>query len=197
MFARSILPMSRRIPPLETNRLLIRELHPDDLTDVNTILNDAFGTKRSIAYRRAWLEWTVLGYAMFAGLGQPPYGERGVALRETDALIGVVGIVPCLDAFDWLDSAQAASSNRTRAEVGLFWAIAPSHQGQGFATEAAAALAAQLFMQEDVWRLIATTEAENLSSQRVMEKLGMTVQRRAQRHAHDQSVVGVLYNPDR
>ncbi|MCB0216526.1 MAG: GNAT family N-acetyltransferase [Chloroflexi bacterium] len=169
--------MSRRIPTLETERLRVRELALDDLDAVHGLLGRAFGSPVPLDERRRWLEWTVLGYAMFANLQQPHYGERAIVLRETGQLVGAVGVVPYLERFDRVAALPVAPAGRASAEVGLFWAVDPAHQGQGFAPEAARALVDHLFAEEQLGRVIATTDADNLASQRVMEKLGMTLHR--------------------
>src|SRR5688500_11943555 len=61
-------------------------------------------------------------------------------------------------------------------EIG--WIFHPRYQGQGYATEAAAALLQYGFESLQVHRVIATCQPENAASWRVMEKLGM------QREAH-------------
>ena len=76
--------MTRRIPILETDRLIVRELALADLEAVNKVLNHAFGSETPLNETQRWLEWTVLGYEMFASLGQPHYGERAIVLKETE-----------------------------------------------------------------------------------------------------------------
>ena len=186
--------MSRRIPALETERLIIRELTMDDLESIHTVLNTSFGWETPIEERQRWLQWTVLGYEMFAMLDQPHYGERAVALKETGEIIGAVGIVPYLDTFNRVAAFHRASNSPATAEVGLFWAIAPAHQHNGFAPEAARALMEYLFTHEKLGRIIATTGYENLPSQKVMQKLGMTIQHLEEPQPPDQFVVGVLEN---
>jgi RimJ/RimL family protein N-acetyltransferase len=186
--------MSRRIPRLETERLIIRELAMDDLEAINDVLNHCFGTGMLKDERQRWLEWTVLGYEMFAMLEQPHYGERAVVSKETGEIVGVVGIVPYIDTFNRVAAFNRAPTALASAEVGLFWAIDPAHQGKGFATEAAGALMRYLFVHERLGRIIATTGYENLPSQKVMQKLGMTVQHLEEPQAPDQFVVGVLEN---
>ncbi len=61
-------------------------------------------------------------------------------------------------------------------EIG--WVFHPRYHGQGYATEAAAALLRYGFETLLVHRVIATCQTENVPSYRVMEKLGM------QREAH-------------
>lgn len=186
--------MTRRIPLLETARLIIRELTMDDLAAINRVLNLAFGAAVPVEERQAWLQWTVLGYDMFAELGQPHYGERAVVARETGEIVGAVGIVPYLDTFNHIAGFNRAPDALATAEVGLFWAIAPDHQRQAYAVEAARALVEYLFTHEKLGRVIATTGYANLPSQAVMRKLGMTVHRLDEPQPPDQFVVGVLEN---
>ena len=186
--------MNRRIPTLETERLIIRELIMDDLESINNVLNRSFGWEISISERQRWLQWTVLGYELFSLLDQPHYGERAIVIKETGEMIGAVGIVPYLDTFNKVAAFNRASNFPATTEVGLFWAIDPAYQRKGFAPEAARALMEYLFTHEKLGRIIATTSYENLPSQKVMEKLGMTVQRLDEPQPPDQFVVGVLEN---
>ena len=186
--------MNRRIPALETERLIIRELTMDDLESINNVLNKSVGSEMPMGERQRWLQWTVLGYEMFARLELPHYGERAVVLKETGEIIGAVGIVPYLDTFNKVTAFNRAPNAPATAEVGLFWAIAPAHQRRGFASEAARALMEYLFTHEKLGRIIATTGYENLPSQKVMQKLGMTIQHLEEPQLPDQFVVGVLEN---
>ena len=186
--------MNRRIPPLETERLIIRELTMDDLESINNVLNKSFDWEMSITERQRWLQWTVLGYEMFSILGQPHYGERAIVLKETGVIIGAVGIVPYLDTFNKVAAFHRALNFPATAEVGLFWAIDPAHQKNGYAPEAARAVMEYLFTHEKLGRIIATTGYENLPSQKVMEKIGMKVQLLEEPQLPDQFVVGVLVN---
>jgi len=140
--------MNRRIPTLETERLVIRELTLDDLESINNVLNKAFGREVSISERQRWLQWTVLGYEMFSMLEQPHYGERAIVLKEMGEIIGAVGIVPYLDTFNQVTAFKRASNAPATAEVGLFWAVDPVHQQKGVAPEAANAVIEYLFTHE-------------------------------------------------
>jgi RimJ/RimL family protein N-acetyltransferase len=167
------------LPTLETQRLTIRPLVPDDLTDIHRILSECFPDPRpseeSLAERREWLDWTMRNYVQLARLYQPPYGERAVVLRATGELIGAVGLVPCLAPFGQLPGFAAPEyrSGQTTPEVGLFWAVSPDHQSKGYASEAARALIIFAFDTLHLAHIIATTEYDNQASQRVMEKIGM------------------------
>lgn len=186
--------MMRRIPTLETERLVIRELTMDDLNSINIVLNKAAGADTTKSERQRWLQWTVLGYEMFAMLEQPHYGERAVVLKETNEIIGAVGIVPYLDTFNKVTAFNRAPNDLATAEIGLYWAIDPAHQCKGYASEAARALVEYLFNHEKLGRIIATTGTKNLPSQKVMQKLGMKVQHLEEPQPPDQFVVGVLEN---
>lgn len=186
--------MTRRIPPLETDRLLIRELTMEDLKPINRILNAAFSQDEPLEGRGRWLQWTVSGYRMFEVLEQPHYGERGIVLKETGELIGVVGIVPYLDTFNRVAAFNRPPNAHATAEVGLFWAMDPAHQRKGYAPEAARAVVDYLFTHEKLGRIIATTGYDNLASQAVMRKLGMTVEHLNPAQLPDLFVVGVLEN---
>lgn len=189
--------IGRRFPAIETERLVVRELTLDDLDAVHAMLAAAFGVGMSRDQRRRWLEWTVLGYEMFARLDQPTYGERAIVDRQGGSLVGAVGIVPYLEPLGMVDALRLESDpapGMARAEMGLFWAIDPDHQGRGYAVEAASAVIDHLFAVEQLARVIATTGTANSRSRRVMEKLGMNVQV-VERPQPPHQVVGVLTNP--
>ncbi|MDX1664680.1 MAG: GNAT family N-acetyltransferase [Candidatus Promineifilaceae bacterium] len=186
--------MPERIPPLETERLLIRELTMDDLPVLHAILNAAFDGDASLEARESWLQWTVRGYEMFAALEQPHYGERGVVLKETGELIGAVGIVPYVDRFPGVPALTPDPDGPATAEVGLFWAIDPAHQGNGYATEAAEVVVYYLERYLRLGRIVATTAPENAASQAVMRKIGMTIHHSGVPHPR---VVGVRENRSR
>lgn len=187
--------MTRRIPELETERLLIRELTMDDLEEVHRILNEASGSDVPLDLRERWLRWTVLGYEMFAMLEQPHYGERAITLKGTGELIGAVGVVPYIGSFGQVAAFDRHPDSPATAEVGLYWAVAPAYQRRGYATEAANALTNYLFETLGLGRIIATTGPDNLASQAVMRKLGMTFAQATERQPSDVYVIGVLDNP--
>jgi RimJ/RimL family protein N-acetyltransferase len=194
----------RLIPVLRTARLEIRPFTSDDLPIAWAIGDRCFGDgskatdAAAIEAYRPMLTWQALTPEMFGRLYQPPYGDRAVVLRETGALIGQVGYVPCVDHYDVIPALAHGSVNsgRSQTEVGLFWAIDPDHQGRGYATEAARALIDYAFAADSAWlalrRLIATTEFGNAASQAVMRKLGMRIERNESGAPPWLQIVGVL-----
>ncbi len=187
---------------METSRLTIRPFEPGDSVEIHRILNACFGVdptqdpQQALAERRSYVRWSTLSQEWFTKLHQPPYGERAVVLRAIGALIGAVGLVPCLDRFEQIASMRAGSHDRglSTTEIGLFWAIDPAHQRQGYAAEAARALIDFAFDTLNVARIIATTEYDNAASQGVMRRLGMRIERNPLPSPPWLQVVGVLEN---
>jgi len=67
-------------------------------------------------------------------------------------------------------------------KLGIGYALARSHWGRGYMTEAALAIIDWAFQQEEILRVYALTDVENIGSQRVLEKAGMTREGRLRRY---------------
>lgn len=168
------------MPPLETERLVIRPFTLADLDDLYRVIDcDCFGNRSlddeaAKRRRKDWLEWNLLGYEQQAPLGHPPYGERAVTLKRDGRLIGVCGFVPSFGPFGrLLDGDRSCELNSP--ELGLFYAVSTEHRRQGYASEAAAALVQFAFQTLRARRIVATTEAANGASLAVMRRVGMTI----------------------
>ena len=88
------------VPPLETERLLIRAFRLEDLDVIHHILDIElrtadFGSEqaRTREERERWLQWTVLSYEESARLYQPPYSDRAVVLKSTQQVIGAQALI--------------------------------------------------------------------------------------------------------
>lgn len=185
---------------LETERLLIRPIAPQDLDALYRLLDvesadteietDGLASKQA---RTRWVEWTVLGYEQQDYLHQPPYGERAVVSKATNELIGAVGFVPCLAPFSQLPSFGGEQfPARFTPEFGMYWAISSLYQRKGIATEAARKMVQYAFDMLNVKRVVATTTYTNTASIRVMQKLGMHIERNSYDEPVWFQVVGVL-----
>lgn len=194
------------VPVLDTPRLQIRPFVLEDLAAIHQILDieleDPDVTTpeaQRLADRRRWLDWTVRSYEELARLHQPPYGDRAVVLKETGQVIGACGYAPCLNAFDLISALRPQPDQPpTRlysSEVGLYWAISPTHQKRGYATEAGAALIEYGFTHIQLRRIVATTDYDNKASQGVMLKLGMRLVHNPEPDPPWLQVVGILDNP--
>lgn len=192
-----------RMPPLETARLLIRPFVMADLDALYQIvdveLSEAdFGTEgaQSRDQRREWLEWAISNYDQLAKMYQPPYGDRAIVLKRTGQLIGSIGYVPCMMPFGQLPTLAAGLDEVARrlstCELGLYYALTPTHQRQGYTSEAAAAMLEYAFQSMQLRRVVATTTYDNEASMGVMRKLGMRIERNQFRDPPWLQVVGVL-----
>lgn len=193
------------MPVLETVRLHIRPFIMEDLPDAHRLLdielNDAdLRTEKieTLEERAEWLQWTTLNYTQLEKLFQPPYGDRAIILKSSGQLIGSCGFVPCLKPFEQMpnfasiDASQ--NSGRYSTEFGLFYAISPPHQRNGYASEAAQALVNYAFDHLHLKRVVATTTYENIGSIGVMRKLGMLIDKNPFGEPPWLQVVGVLEN---
>lgn len=182
---------------LMTQRLRIRPLTLADLDGICAIQDAGFG-EAARNLRAEWLHWTIASYTGFARLYQPPYGERGIEHLTSGQLIGLAGIVPALAPFEQLPSFQVRlqmpPAQHNTPEIGLYWAIHPDQQRQGYASEAAAAVIRFLFDDLGVGRVVATTEYDNSASIAVMRRLGMTIEANPGPTPAWFQVVGSLWN---
>jgi RimJ/RimL family protein N-acetyltransferase len=188
---------------IETERLIIRPFVMEDLQAIHRILDQTLGDgskvddRAALLERRSWLQWSVLSQEWLTKMGQFPYGDRAIALKSRQTVIGAAGYVPLTDVFDQipeLRSGAVPSQHRT-PEVGLFWAIDPGYQRQGYASEAARGLVEHAFRHLRIKRILATTEYENIASQRVMQKVGMKLTRNPLPAPAWLQVVGMMENP--
>jgi [ribosomal protein S5]-alanine N-acetyltransferase len=193
------------IPILTTGRLMMRPFMMEDLEEVYQLLDVELnavelGTDRmeNMAERAEWLQWAILNPTQLARLHQPPYGDRAIVLRSSGKLIGACGYVPCLNFFEQIPGMTSQSippsGSHNSTEFGLFYAISPAYQRQGFAFEAAQALVDYAFQHLRLKRIIAETDYNNLGSMGVMRKLGMRIEKNPYSEPPWLQVVGVLEN---
>ena len=188
--------------PIKTQRLIIRPFVLDDLPVIHRILDQTFGNgmhlndPAALDERRSWLQWSILNQVWLPEQHQPPYGDRAIVLKSTGALIGSAGFVPLLDVYEQIPELcpPTGASGYNTPEVGLFWVIDPNQQRQGYAAEAAQALIDFAFKHLRLKRILATTEYDNVASQGVMRKVGMTIARNPRPEPPWLQIVGVLEN---
>lgn len=189
---------------LETSRLFIRAFRLDDMPAIHRILDQAFDDgsladdPQALQERRGWVQQQALNAEWFPKMHQAPYGDRAVVLKAGDELIGSVGFVPLVGPFDQIPGLGEVDRPEgfAIAEFGLFWVIDPAHQGRGYATEAARAMIDYAFRTLRLRHIIAGTEYDNLASQAVMRKLGMTLSRNPFPEPSWLQVIGILKHPE-
>jgi [ribosomal protein S5]-alanine N-acetyltransferase len=111
-------------------------------------------THRSIDDTRAYLHFAVIEWEMGRDF------SYAVRLKDSNRLIGSIGCV----------------NEDGKVQVGYIFS--PVFWGQGFATEACAALVSRLIMVADVYRIWTFTDCENVASQRVLLKCGFVEEAR-------------------
>jgi ribosomal-protein-alanine N-acetyltransferase len=84
--------------------------------------------------------------------GRFPYT---ITLKETNEVIGIID--PRIEG----------------SKVGIGYGAARAHWGKGYVPEATQAIIKWAFQQTLIYRVYATTDVENVASQRVLEKVGM------------------------
>ncbi|MBZ0303706.1 MAG: GNAT family N-acetyltransferase [Anaerolineae bacterium] len=181
------------MPILETERMIIRPFAVDDVERI-AVINEELDAE----INREYVLGTIASGRHLANLHQPPYGERAGVLKSENLMICAVGLVPCLMPFEQLptfaNGAAPQAVVSSTAEVGLYWACDPAYRQRGIATEAARALIDYAFDHLHIKRIIATTEYDNLASQGVMRKLGMTIEHNPLPDPFYMQVVGILEN---
>lgn len=91
------------------------------------------------------------------GLDEPA-GSLALAVEREGLLIGAVSV--------W-------RTNQERRTVEVGWTLDPAHGGNGYATEAVAAVLRLAFERHDAHRAVAQMDARNGSSARLANRLGM------------------------
>jgi RimJ/RimL family protein N-acetyltransferase len=150
---------------LETKRLFIRRQVLSDLDDLWALYCDPEITKyipdapRSREEAKEELEWHMNGHPHY-----PELGLWATIYKETGKFIGRCGLLP------WTIEGQR--------EVEVAYTIAREFWGQGLGTEAAQGILNYGFEKLNLKRLICLIDPDNIASQRVAEKMGMSLEKR-------------------
>lgn len=182
-----------RIETLETQRLRIRQFDESDLDYCRQFRREVFALDERRERARSWLRWTIDSYRELSHLGQPPYADYAIEIKDSGEFVGSVGIVPALVPWGALKGIPADQT--LSPEIGLFWGIMPDFRRRGFASEAAGALLVYLFHELAARQVVATTELDNIASQRTMQKLGMRLFSNSRPEPRWRQIVGFIANP--
>lgn len=160
------------MPSLQTERLILRELIPEDAPALHGVLGDPdnmiwYPHPYSREGVDVWIARQIERYAIGTGL-------LGLVLRESGELIGDCGLV-----WQEVEGVQ---------ELEIGYHVRRDHQKRGLATEAARAVRDSAFATFDVDHVISLIRPENLPSRRVAEKNGMTLDRVVFWHGYDHCV---------
>jgi RimJ/RimL family protein N-acetyltransferase len=159
---------------LVTERLVLRPLAMDDLDALEPFYADPevmryIGTGET-ASREGAAESIRRMIQRFEADG---FGQLTVVRREDGAVIGRCGLLVWDDS--WNPTTRAEATGDTELEIG--YKLGRPYWGQGFATEAAAAVRDHAQSELGAKRLIALIRPGNVASERVAEKIGMRYER--------------------
>jgi len=149
---------------METDRLFLRHLEPDDLDDLFMLYSNPeirrYFPEGTLTYEetKEELDWFLNGHPK-----HPELGLWATIHKETNQLIGRCGLLP------WTIDG--------RDEVEVAYMIAKAYWGQGLGTEAAQAILAYGFKKLGLTRLICLIDRGNKASISVAENIGMSFEK--------------------
>ena len=163
---------------LETERLFLRELSPDDKFELSTILSDPesmifYDHPYSDQEVENWIKWNIENYKKYN------HGLWAVILKEKNIFLGDCGIT------------IQEIENQRLPELGYH--IKKEYWNQGFATEAAIACKNYAFTVLKMTELYTYTTTGNVPSRKVAEKNGMHFVKEFKKLLYGKTVDEVLY----
>ena len=148
---------------IETPRLRMRPFEPGDVDELHRVFIDP-GVRRFLLddqiVSREWVEEEI--NASIARFKAGSAGLFCVFAKDDGILMGFCGFRPFFEP----------------PELQLLYGLLPAYWSRGFATEAARAMIEFGFGELGFDRLVASVDVPNITSVRVLEKLGMTIDRR-------------------
>ena len=150
------------MPSIETERLLLRKLRPDDLDDVAALFADRDVVRyvgNGLPASRDEAERALL--SILHRWQEQGYGRWAISYRTTGAFIGIGGFRSLFGTPE------------------VVYHLAKVHWGKGYATELASAALRFGFEDCGFDRIVAIAKSQNAASIHVMEKLGMQFEKHA------------------
>ena len=146
---------------IETERLTLRTFREEDAVDLYEYL------KEPMVHCFACMKVDSIDGAKRAAQERAKDEEYyfAIVLKENGKVIGEIDAMP-----------ETPASDEKNAVLDTFspcWMLHPDYHGKGYAFEAAKAFFDYLFYQKGARRIYAFTEDDNLSSQKLCQKLGM------------------------
>ena len=144
--------------PLESPRLVLRRFVPEDVTALAGYRSDP-----EVFRFQSWESCSVEEAAAMVAQAREPLApgkwlQIAFALRESGVLVGDCGL-------------KLHESEPRHATIGI--TLSREHQGRGLASEGLSCLFDHLFSKTAVWRIVGDTDPDNVSSWRLLERLGM------------------------
>lgn len=152
---------------LETERLILRRLLPEDLDDLFALYRDPeirrYFPEGTLTYEETQeeLEWFLNGHPE-----HPELGLWATIHKETHQFIGRCGLLP------WTIDGQY--------DVEVAYLLSKAYWRQGLGTEVARAILNYGFEQLHLSRLICLIDPDNQASIKVAQNIGMTLEKMSQ-----------------
>ena len=152
---------------LETERLILRRLLPEDLDDLFALYRDPeirrYFPEGTLTYEETQeeLEWFLNGHPE-----HPELGLWATIHKETNQFIGRCGLLP------WTIDGQY--------DVEVAYLLSKAYWRQGLGTEVARAILNYGFEQLHLSRLICLIDPDNQASIKVAQNMGMTLEKMGQ-----------------
>ncbi len=167
--------------PLESDRLLIRELEATDFEACQALLTvefdyyyGPFDEDPGLEHRFTWIhsltKWDSAGRL---------YGDHAIFLKETQELIGLCGIDPWVwksrtkRLLPGLFPEAQSGVPCTTIEFELGYALKEPFRGKGYATEAVVCMIQWAFEEAEIAEIYARTDMSNHRSIAMMQRIGM------------------------
>ena len=148
----------RAFPVLETQRLILRKITNDDASNILTYLSDEEVMQYYGLAPFSSIEDALDEISWYHSIEENKTGIRwGITLKESGVIIGSCGF-------------HNTAVQHYRSEIGF--ELSRDYWKKGIATEAVGAIIDYAFGQMNFQRIEALIEPPNLSSQKVVEKLG-------------------------
>jgi RimJ/RimL family protein N-acetyltransferase len=192
------MPLLQPVPPLETDRLQLRPLTPDDLETAHQTLDLdlCWGGHLTREHRLIMIQFhRDITCRLFGGI----YGDRAIALKASQEVIGLCGFRPwlCAQAERALFDPERIriEPEGYRLEMGVGCGVASGHRRQGYAGQALRALFDYAFREWRMGRLFGMTGRANTLSMRLMRSVGMKVVENPDLEVDFPGAVGLIENP--
>ena len=186
---------------LETERLLIRPLVLDDLEQAHHLLDEDIqwgGPDVTLEQRRERLRLDI-GLARWNGT-QRLYGNRGLQLKSSGALVGICSFHPDVWSPEWkrffwpalFPQCDPGELVYASLEMGIGYALGSDYRRQGYAAEAVQAVLGFGFDRLHLRRIFAVTECDNDKSAALMRRVGMHTVQNSDPDVVFPGIVGVI-----
>ena len=177
---------------METERLHLRRYRLEDAEDLHRIIysddevcRHFCQPGRTIEQVRQNLVYRIHQYEL------QRFGHLAVVRKEDAALIGLVGIIPCLMSYHRF---EGQDPRYNMIEVELMYAFGLEYQKKGYATEACRSVIEYAFKDLRITRIAYGVMKDNLNSWNLMRRLGFEHQRDLNTDNGADVNIGVLNN---